>query len=114
MNKLRDESYLIDILDSAKTIEEFMLEITFDDFLKDVMRSAAVTRFLEIIGEATKNLSIELREKYPDVSWKEMAGLRDILIHQYRNADDELVFQITTQNIPILISQIEKILKDFS
>ncbi len=76
MSKLYDDSYLLDILDSAEQIIFFTINITIDEFEKDLKCNFAVQRLFEIIGEATKNLSTELRENNPQVDWKSMAGIR--------------------------------------
>lgn len=69
----------------------------------------AVIRQLEIVGEATKRLSEGLRESYPDVPWRRIAGLRDVLIHDYMGVDLEAVWQVTQKNIPLLKEQLREI-----
>jgi len=71
-------------------------------------------RKLEIIGEATKRIDEDIKKQYPEIPWKDMAGMRDILIHQYTEVDEDIVWKTTTQKIPPLKKQIEKILKDIS
>jgi uncharacterized protein with HEPN domain len=111
MSKLHDDSYLLDILDSAEQIKIFTDDMNIDEFEKDLKCNLAVQRLFEIIGEATKNLSIELREKNPQIDWKSMAGMRDILIHQYQNASSERIFKIARNNIPDLILKIRSLIK---
>jgi uncharacterized protein with HEPN domain len=111
MSKLHDDSYLLDILDSAEQIKIFTDSMSIDEFEKDLKCNLAVQRLFEIIREATKNLSTELREKNPQVDWKAMAGMRDILIHQYQNASSERIFKIARNNIPDLISKIRSLIK---
>lgn len=110
MNKQRDVVYLIDILNSANQIIDFTEAKSIEDFEKNLMCNLAIQRLLEIIGEATKNLSIDLRNENPHINWKAMAGLRDVLIHQYQNASSERIFKIAKNNIPPLITDIAKII----
>jgi uncharacterized protein with HEPN domain len=71
----------------------------------------ATIRQLEIIGEATKRLSPELRSRYSDVPWRRIAGLRDVLIHDYMGVDLDAVWQVTQKDLPALIEQVGSILK---
>ncbi len=107
---MRDESlYLIDILSCMQKIESYTVDGR-DAFLESPMMQDAVIRNLEIIGEATKQLSVELRQSNPDVRWQQMAGLRDILIHAYMKVNLERVWIIVEQDLPELKVRIEEIL----
>ena len=72
------------------------------------MRFLAVSRLLEIIGEATKNLSNDFKSKYPNVPWKKMAGLRDVIIHDYQELNREMIFKFASQDIPKLLAELVK------
>lgn len=76
------------------------------------MCTLAVQRLFEIIGEATKNLSSNLRENNHNLDWKAMSGMRDILIHQYQNANNDRILKIAKNNIPTLIIEIKKIISN--
>ncbi len=76
------------------------------------MCTLAVQRLFEIIGEATKNLSFEFREKNSHINWKAMAGMRDVLIHQYQNANNDRILKIAKKNIPQLIFEIKKLINE--
>ncbi|GAP94394.1 hypothetical protein NIES2104_09050 [Leptolyngbya sp. NIES-2104] len=78
------------------------------------MMRDAVVRNLEVIGEATKQLPLSFRESYPDVPWKRIAGLRDVLIHDYVRVDSEEVWQVVEQNLPELKTNITAILQDLN
>lgn len=84
--------YLKDILTAITSIEEFVKGMDFDEFRKDDKTSSAVIRKFEIIGEATKKIPESLKKKYPEIPWKEMAGMRDKLIHFYFGIDYKLVW----------------------
>lgn len=79
--------YLSDILTSIDEIEEFVLGMTFEAFSSDKKTINAVIRSLEVLGEATKHIPASIRKKHPDIPWSKMAGLRDVLIHDYMGVD---------------------------
>lgn len=114
MRKIDDGVYLCDILNSAKEIKSFVEGKLFVEFDADRQCVLAVVKLLEIIGEATKNLSKELRHSYPGIPWQDMAGLRDILVHRYRDADNEVIFNIARKSVPSLISKIEKVINSIN
>lgn len=103
--------YLVDIMDSIERIEEYTQAITGEDFFKDVKIQDAVMRRLEIIGEAVKNTPLDFKNKYPAVPWKRIAGLRDILIHEYFGVNLKRVWKIIKEDLPELKKQISEILE---
>ena len=108
MTKQPSDSYLKDITDSSSLVVEYVKSLSFEEFEKDTMRFLAVSRLLEIIGEVTKNLSNDLKSKYPNVPWKKMAGLRDVIIHDYQELNREMIFKIASQDIPKLLAELVK------
>jgi uncharacterized protein with HEPN domain len=102
---------LKDILDALDSIEAFVQGMNQDDFEKDDKTASAVVKKFEIIGEATKQLSSEVRQKYPEVPWSDMAGMRDRLIHGYFGVDYEVVWRTIKERIPQVKPQIRKILE---
>jgi uncharacterized protein with HEPN domain len=108
--KREQRLFLHDILTACQHIQEFVEGMTFDQFRQDEKTSSAVVRKLEIIGEATKNLSDEFKEKYPGVPWKELAGMRDRLAHGYFGVDYRLVWDTTQMNVPQLAGTVAQIL----
>lgn len=109
---MRDISlYLQDILDAMLAIEQFVEEISFDEFKTDDKTSSAVIRKFEIIGEAAKRIPEEIRNKYPLIPWKEMSGMRDRLIHFYFGIKYELVWYTIKDVIPQVKPAIQEILK---
>jgi len=84
--------YINDILTSINLIEDFIKDLGLGSFKEDPKTSSAVIRQIEVIGEAAKNIPDEIRDKYADIPWKRMAGIRDKLIHEYFGADLEIVW----------------------
>jgi uncharacterized protein with HEPN domain len=106
----RDIVTLADIYIALVRIHEFVANMTKDQFLGDVKTQSAVLHRLLIIGEATKRLSPAFRQAHSDVKWKDYAGFRDVLIHQYDDVNLETVWDIVTYELPELFRQIEPLL----
>jgi uncharacterized protein with HEPN domain len=106
------EDYIEDIADAIESIEEFIIDMEYEEFLRDKKTNFAVVRSLEIIGEATKNIPDSVRDRYPHVPWKDMAGTRDKMIHHYFGVDLKVVWKTITEDIPSLKPLIRKILND--
>ena len=102
--------YLEDMLEAASRIQVYTSGLTHTGFSGDLKTLDAVVRNLEIIGEAIKKIPDEVRTQYPDVEWKKIAGLRDILIHEYFGIDTEIIWDVTQNKLPALAGQIKKIL----
>lgn len=102
-----------DILECMARIESYTTEGR-GAFLRNTMMQDAVVRNLEVIGEATKQLPLPLRETYSNVPWKRIAGLRDVLIHDYVRVDPEEVWRVVEQNLPELRTNITAILQDLN
>jgi len=104
--------YLKDILGALDAIEKFVGGADFETFKNDDMMSSAVIRKFEIVGEATKNISEEIKQKYPAIPWKSMAGMRDRLIHFYFGIKYELVWETIKKEIPKVKILVKRILDD--
>jgi len=111
MSKRKDAELLEDIKEAIKRIEIYTQKIEYKEFLKDTKTQDAVVRNLEIIGEAVKNISKELKKKFFQIPWKELAGLRDRLIHKYFGVNYEVVWTIIRDELPEISLKIDKINK---
>lgn len=105
-----DSVYLKHILDSIRKIEKYA-SVGEHEFMQTDHWQDAIVRQLEIIGEATKNISISLRQNNPDIPWRRMAGLRDVLIHDYMGVDLRAVWEVVEKHLPKLKEDIEVLLK---
>lgn len=100
-----------EILDAIQRIHSYTIDLSFDDFEKNVEKQDAVIRRLEIIGEAVKGLPSQLRNEYPDTPWREIAGARDILIHEYFRVDLALAWEMIVDFLPVLEADIVEIMR---
>ena len=109
---MRDHKlYLDDILEAAKKIKKYTEGLSIEQLKKNTLVLDGVVRNLEVIGEAAKNIPIQIREKHPEVEWRKIAGLRDVLAHEYFRIDLEVVWDIIKRNLPALERKIIAILK---
>ena len=111
MSKRTDQDFLRDIKEAIHRIHAYTAGMTYEAFLDDTKTQDAVIRNLEIMGEAAKNLSADLREQYSDVPWRAMAGVRDRLIHDYFGINLDIIWQIVTVELPAVAAQIDEILR---
>jgi uncharacterized protein with HEPN domain len=107
---MRDDAYLFDILESAKLALEHLGDVQRDEFEKNILLQDAVIRRLEIIGEATRRISTETKQKYPHLPWKDMLGMRNAAIHEYDDLDLDLVWDTVARDLPDLVKELEKII----
>ncbi len=111
MSKRADTDFLNDSKEAILRINVYVENLSYEEFLNDIKTQDAVVRNLEIIGEAIKNISEELKDKYPRVPWKDLAGVRDKLIHHYFGVNLDIVWNIVKEELPGIILQLEEILK---
>lgn len=111
MSRRKPDVYLQDILESIGHIQRFLEGVSEDKFYKNVEKQDAVLRRLEIIGEAVKHLPDEIREDHSDVPWRQITGMRDIIIHEYFGITLEMIWVVATEDILDLKTKVEEIIK---
>lgn len=105
--------HISDILEYIGYIEEFIVDDASNkDTLKDKRTELAIIRCFEVIGEATKRIDQDFKTKYPQVPWKQMAGFRDVLIHDYERLLPEMIWKTVKDDLPPLKQQLLEILKN--
>ncbi len=109
--KKDDFVYLRHIRDAIFRIEEYTKGVRYDDFMNINLVQAGVVRVIEILGEATKSLSKEIRAKPPDIPWRKMAGMRDKLIHDYFGVDLDAIWDMVEKDIPSLKNSITNLIE---
>jgi len=114
MSKRNPDVYLQDIMESIEHIEEYLDGIDENEFYQNSEKQDAVLRRLEIIGEAVKHISDEVRAEYEKVPWRKIAGMRDIIIHEYFGITLSMIWVVTQRDLLDLKSRIQKIIKDRS
>lgn len=103
--------YIKDIIDNMNHAEDFVKGMNYRDFVKEERTNYAVLRCIEIMGEAAKHVPEAIRKKYPDIPWKDIAGMRDKVIHFYFGVHLERVWKVITDDIPQIKPLLERSLK---
>ncbi|MCE5248675.1 DUF86 domain-containing protein [bacterium] len=110
LSEEKDKAYLWDMLDASMAIQDFIRGKTVKDYLTDRLLRGAVERYIEIIGEAARHISDELKEIHSEIPWRSIIGQRNILIHEYGEVRHEMVWNVAKYNIPDLITAIRAIM----
>lgn len=105
----RDVDYLLDILTSSRMIRSYVGDATRQEFLTDTKLQDSVIRRIEIIGEAAGRVSSAFREENSEIPWSEIRGMRNRMIHVYDDIDMDIVWETVQQDLPLLISRLEKL-----
>lgn len=108
-----DRVYLRHILDAINTVGEYLHGVDESRFKSNHLLQDGAIRQIEIVGEAVRHISKDLRRTYSEIPWQDIAGMRDKLIHDYFGVDVEKVWDTAQEDLPVLKDQISKILKDY-
>lgn len=106
--------YLEDILSATSKIIKYAADASYENLLQDEMRVEAIVRNFEIIGEAAGKVPQDLKEKYPSISWRKISDFRNVLAHEYFGIDYEIMWEIIKDKLPILKSDIQKVLDELT
>lgn len=104
---------LQDILQAAELLGQYTAGLTAEEFAENIEKQDSVARRLEIIGEAVKGLPQDLRDRHPEVPWRDITGARDVLVHEYFRIDLDLAWDMVKKDIPHLAEQVKEILEEF-
>ena len=104
--------FLEDILTNIADIESFVKDIPREKLEQNKLRTKAILRSLEVIGEAVKQIPQNLRDKHPKVPWRDVAGMRDVLIHAYFGIEQDQVWGVIVKDLPVLKKEVIKMLKE--
>jgi uncharacterized protein with HEPN domain len=108
MSKRDYRLFINDMYDCACKILDYVKGLSFEEFIKNEMLIDAVIRNLEIIGEASKHLPVGLRRKYPQIEWRKIGDLRNIVIHEYFAIDYDILWDIVQNKVPTLLKEVGK------
>ena len=102
----RDKAALLDIIQAGQLVLQFAQGLSREQLAADLRSQSAILYQITIMGEATKRLSREFREQYPDVPWDDVAGMRDVIAHQYDRIDLDIIWQVIQRNVPKLLDML--------
>jgi uncharacterized protein with HEPN domain len=108
----RDKQHLADIEEAIKRILDYTADLEYTTFLERPMVQDAVLRNFQVVGEATKKLSDKIRSSYPDVPWRNIAGMRDKIVHDYIEIEYQTVWDVIQKDLPQILTQIGQILSE--
>ncbi|MDJ1175612.1 HepT-like ribonuclease domain-containing protein [Roseofilum capinflatum] len=106
----RDRESLIDIINAIQRILRYTNGVSRSELENNDEKLSAILYQITIIGEATKRLSQEVRQKYPQIPWREMAGMRDVIVHEYDRLDFEIIWDIVANRLTDLLTMLENLI----
>jgi uncharacterized protein with HEPN domain len=107
---VRDATSLWDMVEAIKKIQEFTVGITEEDYSENELLQSAVERKLEILGEAARRISLEFQAEHPEIDWRNMIGLRNVIAHQYDKLRQDMIWRIVQNVLPNLLDLLEPLL----
>jgi uncharacterized protein with HEPN domain len=106
--ELTDNVRVSHILDAIKEIEKYLNSVSFDEFIANSEKRFATIKQIEIIGEACNRMSQSFKDSHSEIKWKEINGFRNISIHEYFGVDNQIIWEIAQNDLPILKDQFQK------
>lgn len=106
----RDTGYLWDMLDAARAIRDFTVDVTLEEYLRDRKLQLAVERAIEIIGEAARLVSLAFKAQHPEIPWQQIVAQRNVLAHEYGEISQDRIWLVAIRRIPELIDQLDSLL----
>jgi uncharacterized protein with HEPN domain len=113
-NPRRDELYLGDIVEAMERIAAYLAGLSYEQFLDNIQVQDAVLRNLQVVGDASKKVSLAVRKAHPELPWRQMSGMRDKVVHEYFGLDYRIVWQVATVDLPRLLPTIRGIVEQTS
>lgn len=110
----KDGAYLLDMLEAARHVTSFAANLSFDEYLRNPLHRMAVERGLEIIGEASRRVSVSFKASHPEIPWRDVIGLRNVLTHDYGEVNQDRLWEIATRDVPDLIRRLEGLVSSAS
>jgi uncharacterized protein with HEPN domain len=107
---LRDQEALLDIIEAIRLILQYVEDVDPELLAANIEKQDAVLRRITIIGEATKRLSKDFRNQHPSISWREIAGMRDVVMHNYDEVDLDEIWTVINENLPQLFNYIQPLI----
>lgn len=105
-----DQVYIGHMIDTAQKAISFVAGLSREDFDNDEKLQLAITHLLQIIGEAARRISLEFRNTHPEIPWKAIVGMRSKIVHDYFNTDNDVIWETVNNDLPSLVSQLNKLL----
>lgn len=112
--RLPDKVRIQHVLDAIAEVEKYVADVSLQTFLENSEKRYATIKQIEIIGEACNNITTELRDAHPEIQWNEIRGFRNISIHEYFGVNFRLVWEIATNDLPVLKGQFNAVLRDLN
>jgi len=106
----RDDASLWDMVQAIRLIQEFIAVLSYEDYLDSRRDQMAVERGLEILGEAARRMSEEFQQAHPEIDWRNLIGLRNVIAHRYEQVRQERIWAIATTELPAILAQLEPLL----
>jgi uncharacterized protein with HEPN domain len=110
----RDDALILDMLIAAEKITRFAGSLSFEQFEQDEMAQSAVMREIQVLGEAARMIQTQTKQRYPQITWAAITGMRNRIVHEYFNIDPEILWHTTQREIPELIAHLKQIAVDLS